>query len=161
MITLNEQPNVILVNEVYPTDCLIFKALINADQPEYRVPGHDDALIVQRSPTPAVPPEKSLQLKPEKGHFLPPQQTPSRTEGSEQTCWSCPPEDADNSRNGGGEHISSDGVADDADPVEGSTPQSCSTHPKALYPQSDLDKAILEAQATKDLVSIRKFDYSF
>ena len=173
MITLNEQSNVILVNEVYPTDCLIFKALVNADQPQYRVPGHEDALIVQRSPTPAVFPETSLQLKPEKGRFLPPQQAPSRTEGSEQTCWSRPPEDADlakgysiqrntvNSRNGGGEHSSSNGVNDDADPVEGSTPRSGSTHPTALYPQNDLDKAISEAQATKDLVSIRNFDYAF
>lgn len=87
-------PKVILVNEVYPTDCLIFKALVSANQPRYRVPGHEDALIPQQSPTPAVSSETSLQLKPEKGDPLPGQQTPSRTEGSEQVSLSRATEDA-------------------------------------------------------------------
>lgn len=94
IITLTKQPKVILVNEVYPTDCLIFKALVSANQPRYRVPGHEDALIPQQSPTPAVSSETSLQLKPEKGDPLPGQQTPSRTEGSEQVSLSRATEDA-------------------------------------------------------------------
>lgn len=167
MITLIKQRNVILVNEVYPADCLIFKALVNEHQTQYRVPGHEDALIVQQPPTSEVSSETSLQLKPEKKDCRPRQQTPSEIKGSEQTSLSRVAEDADfakgyglernpmNSQTGSLEQTSSDGVNDDVDPAGGSSLQRSPTHPHA-YPQNDLDKAIEEAQATKDLVSMGK-----
>ena len=102
-------------------------------QPLHRVAGHDDALLVQQSPTPASPSEKSLQLKPEKQGHLPPPQTPSRTEGSDQTSLGHMP--------------------DDAGSMVESTPHKDTALPHA-YPQNDLDKAIKQAQATKDLASV-------
>lgn len=164
-----KQPKVILVNQGYPADCLIFKALINVNQPQYRVPGHEDALVLQRSPMTAPSSDTSLQLKPEKGDNAPLQQTPSRSEGSEQLYTSRVPEGADLAnryslqRNsmapqiGGGEQTASDGVTNHPDPVTGSSPQRGSAHPYT-HPQNDLDMAIKEAQATKDLVSIHNFD---
>ena len=127
-------------------------------------------MVVQQSPTPAPSSGTSLQLKPEKGNNAPPQQTPSRTEGSEQSLSSRVPEDADltngcslqgnstTSRTEGGEQTSSDGVIDDADPTGVFNSQRNSTHPHASH-QNELDQAIEEAQATKDLVSIGKYDY--
>ena len=102
-------------------------------QPLYRVAGHDDALMAQQSPTPASSSEKSLQLKPEKPGHLPPPQTPSRTDGSGQTSSGHIPDDARS-------FVESSQQADTADPH--------------AYPQNDLDKAIEQAQATKDLVSV-------
>lgn len=163
-----KQPKVILVNQDYPADCLIFKALINANQPQYRLSGQEDALVIQQSPTPAPSSDTSLQLKPKKGDNAPPQQTPSRTEGSEQPYTGRVPEDADlankdrlrrnsiTSQNGGGERTFSDGVTDDADPIGVYSPQRGSAHTSS--PQNELDQAIEEAQATKDLVRIGKLD---
>ena len=159
-----KQPKVILVNHEYPADCLIFKALINANQPQYRLSGQEDALVIQQSPVPAPSSDTSLQLKPKKEDNTPPQQTPSRTEGSEQPYTGREPEDADfantdrlrrnstTSQNGGGEQTFSDGVVDNADPTGMHHPRRGSTHTHA-FPQNELDQAIKEAQATKDLVS--------
>ena len=105
-------------------------------QPLYRVEGHDDALMLQRSSTPGLSSETSLQLKPEKQEHLPPLQTPSRTEGSEQTSLG---------------HVSGD-----AGFTEESSLQRVTVTPYAC-PQNDLDKAIEQAQATKDLVSVGKY----
>lgn len=166
-----KQPKVILVNQEYPADCLIFKALINANQPQYRVPGQEDALVVQQSPMTAPSSDTSLQLKPEKGDKAPPQQTPSRTEGSEQSYTSRVPEGADLANRyslqgssivpqiGGGEQTFSDAVVNDADPTGVSFPQRRSTQTH-VFPQNELDQAIEEAQATKHLVSIGTFDYA-
>lgn len=164
-----KQPKVILVNQEYPADCLIFKALINANQSQYRVSGHEDVLVIQQSPMPAPSSDTSLQLKSKKGDNAPPQQTPSRTEGSEHPYISRVPEDADlakkdrlrrksiTSPTGGGEQTLSDVVTDNAEPMGVHYPQRASTHTQAS-PQNELDQAIEEAQATKDLVSIGKFD---
>lgn len=123
--------------------------------------------MIQQSPTPAVSTGTSLQLKPEKGEPLPAQQTPSRTEGSEQTPLSRATENVNfvkqyalkrntgNSRTEGGKRASLHGVTDDTDPVGGSCTQSGSTYPHG-FPQNDLDKAIEVAQATKNLVRISK-----
>ena len=93
--------------------------------------------MVQQPPMQAASSsETSLQLKPEKREHLPPQHTPSQTEGSELT--------------------SSDRVPIDADIAEESSPQRSTMPPQGWYPHNDLDKAIKEAQATKDLVSIGK-----
>ena len=114
---------------------------------------------------PAPSSDTSLQLKPKKGDNTPPQQTPSRTESSEQPYTGRVPEDADlankdhlrrnsiTSQNGGGEQTFSDGVVDNADPMGVHHPRRGSTHTHA-FPQNELDQAIEEAQATKDLVRI-------
>ena len=102
-------------------------------QPLHRVAGYDDALQVQQSPTLTSLSEKSLPLKPEKEGRLPAPQTPSRTEGSGQT--------------------SSGHIADYAGSMVASSQQGDTEVPHA-YPQNDLDKAIEQAQATKDLVSV-------
>ena len=141
-----------LVNEVYPADCLIFKALVNPEQPQYRVSGHEDALIVQQSSTAAASSEASLQLKPEQGDTRQPTQTPSRIEDSGQTP-SSRREVADptneysrertttTARTGGGEQISSDGGVDDSILAMGSGLKRGVQHPYA-GPQNDLDQAI-------------------
>ncbi|CAD6576336.1 MAG: hypothetical protein ASARMPREDX12_007849 [Alectoria sarmentosa] len=129
-----------LVNERYPADCIMYRFVVDEIQPLYRVAGHDDALMVQHSPTPALSSGTSLQLKPEQREHLPPQQTPSRTEGSELTSSSRVPVDA--------------GFAKEPSPQR-------STMPPHAYPQNDLDKAIAEAQATKDLpLDLDEEDYS-
>ena len=99
----------------------------------YRVAGHNDALIAQPASTPGSSSETSLQLKPEQRGHRPPIQTPPRTEGSEQNSSSRVPNDA-----GSVKSLRRDNV----------TPQMCV--------QNDLDKAIEEAQMTKDLVSVSK-----
>ena len=141
-----------LVNEVYPADCLVFKALINPEQPQYRVSGHEEALIVQQSPTAAVSSEASLQLKPQKEDARPPTQTPLRTEDSGQTPSSRLQvadltSEYNHQRNttrpqtGGGEQISSDGGSDDSVLAMGSGLMRDVKHPH-VGPQNDLDQAI-------------------
>lgn len=105
----------------------------------HRVAGHDDALMVQHSSTPALSSETSLQLKPGKREYLPPLQTSSRTDGSEQTSPGHVPRNA--------------GFADKFSQPEGIV----NTH---MCPQNDLDKAIEQAQATKDLVSVDKYEHA-
>ena len=116
----------------------MYRSVVNELQPLYRVPGHDDTLIVPQSVTPACSSEISLQLKPEKQPHLPPLQTPSRTEGSEHSSWGR--------------------VADNAGSTE-KPPSDRGTVGPGAYPQTDLDKAIEEAQATKDLVSVGRYDH--
>ena len=139
-----------LVNEVYPSDCLIFKALVNPKQPQYRVSGHEDALIVQQSPTAAASSEASLQVKPEKGDIRPPTQTPSRTEDSGQTpsSWRqvadptdeySPERTITTAQTGGGEQTSSDGGIDDSTLGMG---LKRGVKPPYEGPQNDLDQAI-------------------
>ena len=150
-----------LVNEVYPVDCLIFKALINPEQPQYRVSGHEDALIVQQSPTAAASSEASLQLKPEKGNTRLPTQTPSRSEDSGQTPSSqrqfadptneySPKRTTTTAQTGGGEQTSSDGGIDDSILTMGSGLKRSVKHPYA-GPQNDLEQAI----------EVRTFEVSF
>ena len=141
-----------LVNEVYPVDCLIFKALVNPEQPLYRVSGHENALIVQQSLTAAASSEASLQLKPKKGDTRPPTQTPSRTEDSGQTPSSrrqvagptnehSAERTTTTAQTEGGEQISSDGGIDDSLLAMGSVLKRGAKHPYA-GPQNDLDQAI-------------------
>ena len=141
-----------LVNETYPADCLIFKALINPKQPQYRVSGHEDALVVQQSLTAAASSEASLQLKPEKGDIRPPAETPSRSEDSGQTPSSRrqvadPTNEYSSERTtptaqtGVGEQISSDGGIDDSILAMGSGLKRDVKHSYA-GPQNDLDQAI-------------------
>ena len=141
-----------LVNEVYPADCLIFKALVNPEQPQYRVSGHEDALIVQQSSTAAASSEASLQLKPEKGDTRQPTQTPSRIEDSGQAPSSrrevadptneCSPErTTTTAQTGGGKQTPSNGGVDNSILAMGSGLKRGVKHPYA-GPQNDLDQAI-------------------
>ena len=106
--------------------------LVAEIQPLHLVPGHNDALMAQPSSTPASSSETSLQLKPEQRGHRPPVQTPSRTEGSERD---------------------SIHVSDDAGPVESLCRGNVAPQ---TWAQNDLDKAIEEAQMTKNLVSVGK-----
>ena len=104
-------------------------------QPFHRVAGHDEALKIQQSSKPALSSETSLQLKPEKQGHQSPLQTPSRTEGSDQT--------------------SPDRIPDDAGSMVESSQQGITVVPHTCH-QNDLDKAIEQARVTKDLVSVGK-----
>ena len=110
------------------------RCVVDEITPLHRVAGHDDALMLQLSSTPLLSSKASLQLKPDKREHLPPLQTPSRTEGSELT--------------------SSGRVLDNSNSVEGSALRNGTVADAS--PQNELDDAIEEAQATKDLVSFHK-----
>ena len=107
-------------------------------QPLHRVAGHDNALMVQHSSPPALSSETSLQLKPGKGEYLPRLQTPSRTDSSEQTS----PGHVRRNAGSAEEFSLPRGIVN---------PHTC--------PPNDLDKAIEQAQATKDLVSFGKYEH--
>ncbi len=83
---LTYKPNVTIVNESYPSECIIFRFVVHADQAHYQVEGYKEAMAVKGS-VPSTTPSSvvSLPLKPAKGEFVKPQQTPSRTEDSIET----------------------------------------------------------------------------
>ncbi|KAI9730505.1 MAG: hypothetical protein M1834_005746 [Cirrosporium novae-zelandiae] len=76
--------SIILVNEGYPADCIIFRSIINPKQIIYQVDGAQEVthpgMPSSRSST-----DDSLPLKPEKGKLVQPPQTPSQTEESIKT----------------------------------------------------------------------------
>lgn len=76
--------DVILVSEIYPADCIIYRFLVKPSQPQYQVTGSEPHSSLQQSPVPTASSEVSLQLKPAKGMPYPAQQTPSQTESSEK-----------------------------------------------------------------------------
>ena len=114
------------------------RCVVNEIRP-FRVAGDDDAAMVEKSPMLELSSEPSLQLRLEKREHQVPLQTPSPMEGSEQTSSGC--------------------VLGDADAVEEASPQKGTRTPHA-YPHNDLDEAIEEAQALKDLVSMGNFDHT-
>ena len=123
----------VLVNETYPADCIIFRILINPSQPQYRVTGDVRVLSAHQSITPVLSFDKSLQLKPDKEELLRLQQTPSRTEGSVQ------------------DHSSQSHLEAKLDNTE-----HCKGPLQAsVLSDNALDEAIEEAKAIQDLVSPR------
>ncbi|MCJ1385044.1 hypothetical protein MMC17_008162 [Xylographa soralifera] len=76
-------PGVVLVNEHYPPDCMMYKFLVNFTQQRYQLEGQQLALKAGETPPSTESSLKSLQLKPEKSKAPP--KTPSRTEGSDET----------------------------------------------------------------------------
>ncbi|MCJ1388601.1 hypothetical protein MMC18_001448 [Xylographa bjoerkii] len=76
-------PGIILVNEHYPPDCMIYKFLVNPAQQRYQLEGQQRAIKASETPTSTESSLQSLQLKPEKSRV--PLKTPSRTEGSDET----------------------------------------------------------------------------
>ena len=107
------------------------RCVVDEIRPLHSVTGHNEALKLQQSLTPILS-ATSLQLKPEKQEHLPPPQTPSRTGDSEQN--------------------SPSRVPNGTRPVERSSLPKGGVALQAL-PQNDLEKAIEEAQITRDLVS--------
>ncbi len=80
---LTFQANVTIVNELYPAECIMFRFLIDASQSHYQVEGYKEALAAEHSVSSKAPSSVgSLPLKPDKGAFVKPPQTPSRTEES-------------------------------------------------------------------------------
>ncbi|MCJ1400162.1 hypothetical protein MMC11_003366 [Xylographa trunciseda] len=75
-------PGIILVNEHYPPDCMMYKFLVNPAQQRYRLEGQQQAIKASETPASTESSLKSLQLKPEKSKAPP--KTPSRTEGSDE-----------------------------------------------------------------------------
>lgn len=77
------QADIILVNELYPSDCMIYKCLLNPHQTLYRLAGQQVANKAAQAPSSTDSSLVSLPLKPDK--LKGPPQTPSRTEGSDQS----------------------------------------------------------------------------
>lgn len=74
-------PDIVLVNEDYPADCIRFRFVINPQQPQYTLAGFEDA--TRLAPTaPTTPSETSLQLKSDGNRMVDLPDTPSRTDGS-------------------------------------------------------------------------------
>ncbi|KAI1859766.1 hypothetical protein JX265_010215 [Neoarthrinium moseri] len=72
--TLDAHPEAkkkIIVNEGYPIDCIIYRRLLNPDQPKYQVPGFSQSVAESRqAPGPSQESERSLQLKPDASRRL-------------------------------------------------------------------------------------------
>ncbi|KAL2043451.1 hypothetical protein N7G274_003758 [Stereocaulon virgatum] len=124
-------PGIVLVNETYISDCIIFRCLVKSSQPHYRIAGHEEALAPKPILTPALSTAPALQSKPDNGAGLKLQQTPSRTECSEG-------ESLSRSRHGA------------VNPTGASGPEGGSPRHSGC-PQNALNEAIEEAQAIKHL----------
>ncbi|KAI9786511.1 MAG: hypothetical protein M1835_003053 [Candelina submexicana] len=76
-------PKIILVNELYPAECISYRLLINPKQTNYRVERHAQETAVNHQIIHSVKSsESSLPLKAAKGEVARVFQTPSNTEGS-------------------------------------------------------------------------------
>jgi DNA polymerase IV len=71
---------VVLVNEIYLSDCMMYKYLVNPLHDRYQLDGQKSSAIIPQTPTSSE--SSSLPLK-NNGRKFPPQ-TPSRTEGSDE-----------------------------------------------------------------------------
>lgn len=114
----------------------MFRFLIDANQFHYQVEGYTEALAAKDSVTSAAPSSVgSLALKPDKGAFVKPPETPSRTE--ESLSDRPAPEEL---------NISSEESCKHG--MEGGTPE-----PSRQGPKDALDQVIEEAKALAHLVS--------
>ncbi|KAL8761219.1 MAG: hypothetical protein Q9184_002651 [Pyrenodesmia sp. 2 TL-2023] len=124
--------SMILVNELYPAECIQYQAVVNPDQRLYHVQGVQEKPAPQRGASADVSSTKSLSLKPEKGTAKQPSQTPKRTTPSQQNSLDGPT------------------TAETNTPAIPETP--VHLEPKLQYrPPDELDKAIEETLAVKDL----------
>ncbi|MCJ1311463.1 hypothetical protein MMC25_005134 [Agyrium rufum] len=74
--------NIVLVNEIYPSDCISFRFLLPPENPKYKLFGQTTEVAgTPVAPVPDSSNDSSLVLKPDARH---PVQTPSRTEGSHE-----------------------------------------------------------------------------
>ena len=95
-LKLDKLPSeLVLVNEQWPMDCIKFRFLVRPGQMMYEVKGHDEALRREADGSPSVvgmsqDSTKSVQslkmkkklAKPGRWDYVPPKQTPERSEGS-------------------------------------------------------------------------------
>ncbi|OBT55509.1 hypothetical protein VE04_04120 [Pseudogymnoascus sp. 24MN13] len=82
--------HIILVNELYPLDCIQFKAILNPNQKQYLLKGYEPTIKDSAAGTPAQPPSspaahESLELKtarpkPGRWSYVPPKATPDRSQ---------------------------------------------------------------------------------
>ncbi|KAL8737305.1 MAG: hypothetical protein Q9181_001796 [Wetmoreana brouardii] len=84
-------PSIIVVNELYPAECIQFRTLVNPEQRLYQVPGRQPEPTTEQKQSSAASSEKSLPLKPEKRAMDQPSETPTHTEPSEQGSADQPP----------------------------------------------------------------------
>ena len=128
-------PDVVLVNEDYPADCIRFRFVVNPNQGQYLVRGYEEPKEPLPSNTPLGSSDISLQLKPDKNEIAQVPQTSSQSNGSTRI-----------------EPLSSASKSD-RDPaathVSDSIPSSSEQQPRDA-----LSEAIEETQAIKGLVSI-------
>ncbi|KAL9025376.1 MAG: hypothetical protein Q9196_005788 [Gyalolechia fulgens] len=123
---LSYQSSIVVVNELYPAECIQFQMLVNPDQRLYRVPGRQEKPAPERDGNVESSSIKSLPLKHQ------PSQTPTRVQASEKSSIDQP---------SGEVHISHPSPKS---PVR-LPPESRDRPPDAL------DKAIEETLAVKDL----------
>ena len=126
-------PEIVVVNESYPSSCISFRFLLNPNQPNYRVKGYPTALSAQPSSSTAASSNNSLQVKPER-NVKGLQQTPSRTDSSGQKL----------------AHLPNDGSAVSSGSSRGVEPPSAPLG----YARDALTEAVDEARNIKDLVSL-------
>ncbi|KAI9846095.1 MAG: hypothetical protein M1837_004351 [Sclerophora amabilis] len=73
-------PHIVLVNELYPAECLQFQFVVDPTQPQYQVKGSEQALLAQDNTSgDKDSDEKSLQLKPAKKDSIKSLMTTSRS----------------------------------------------------------------------------------
>ncbi|KAL8839079.1 MAG: hypothetical protein Q9170_001861 [Blastenia crenularia] len=87
---LQDQSSMVVVNELYPAECIQFQMLVNPNQRAYQVQGRQEKSIPNQKEN-MIASTKSLPLKPEKGVTNQPGQTPTRTEPSQQSSGEQPP----------------------------------------------------------------------
>ena len=123
----------ILVNEVYPSDCLTYRFLVNPNQRYYHVEGQEVARAAPNSSTSPASSETSLQVKSDTRKGVQPQQSSSKAEGSDQ--FSC--------------SQSKDRIINPA--IGQQLDKTLTVPPKPA--ENALDEAIEETKAVQDLVS--------
>ncbi|KFX87792.1 hypothetical protein O988_09285 [Pseudogymnoascus sp. VKM F-3808] len=84
--------HIILVNELYPLDCIQFKAILNPNQKQYLLKGYEPLAKDARADTTPRPPsspasQRSLELKtarpkPGRWNYVPPKATPPRSQSA-------------------------------------------------------------------------------
>ena len=121
------------MNEIYPSDCLMYRFLVNPQQRYYHVEGQEVAHAAPNSPTPPASSETSLQVKSDTRKGVQLQQSSSRTEGSDQSLRS----------------QSKDRIIDPA--IRQQLDKTSIVPPKQS--EDALDEAIEETKAVQDLVS--------
>lgn len=129
------------MNEVYPSECISFRYMINPRQSHYQVDGCQETLAAERVASTALSSNTSLAIKPAKGELVRPVQTPSRTEGSD-------------SGSGTRELFEAQvTIMASREPLEAGFPAAVISG-SVSRTKDALDEAIEEARLVKDLVSL-------
>ncbi|KAL8938253.1 MAG: hypothetical protein Q9216_003993 [Gyalolechia sp. 2 TL-2023] len=126
------QSSIVVVNELYPAECIQFQMLVNPDQRLYQVRGRPEKSAPERDRSVESSSTKSLPLKPEKSVSIWPNETPTRTESVEKSSIDQPFD---------GVKIARSSPDSPIEPPSKSTDQ----------PPDALDKAIEETLVVKDL----------